>query len=68
MDMDYILVKKMRMGDEEAVEIFVTRFGPRVCGGHDTGDVCAFFPDAEAVPALWKSGELSVCHSLQCVS
>ncbi len=30
MDMDYILVKKMRMGDEEAVEIFVTRYYARI--------------------------------------
>ena len=30
MDMDFLLVKKMRMGDEEAVELFVTRYYARI--------------------------------------
>lgn len=30
MDMDFLLVKKMRMGDEEAVEFFVNRYYARI--------------------------------------
>ena len=65
MDMDYILVKKMRMGDEEAVEIFVTRYYARIlayCQVHVSDRGYAEDMTQETF------AHLSVCHSLQCVS
>ncbi len=32
MDMDFLLTQKMRMGDEKAVEAFVTKYYVRYCG------------------------------------
>lgn len=74
MDLDFLLIQRMRMGDEKAIEIFVKKYYEKIlkyCQVHlscssDAEDLVQetflhFFLCIRPISALWEGSKLFIC-------